>query len=263
MTIKEKFITIPTMVFLMLLATSVVTLAFSTQTDNEVWTVKQARELVCHIRVTLTVEEPPFETGKEGEEEKPPITFERRWSGSGILIRPDEGLVLTNFHVADATDKVVDREYEISFLGMDEPVFGTFVRSDRSRDLALIKIDPQPLARRLKIAPMDDFVHVFDTVWAIGSPYGRRFSVTRGIVSAKGRLVCLMLRFAQPPSVISPVELEGMIQTDAAINPGNSGGGLFLSNGMLIGVVNSGNPRADGQGFAIPPSLINEFLGTK
>jgi hypothetical protein len=62
-----------------------------------------------------------------------------------------------------------------------------------------------------------------DTVFAIGHPTeGMPFSVTKGIVSAVGKL--------------SSSGDETWIQTDAALNPGNSGGPLLNSQGEVVGI---------------------------
>jgi serine protease Do len=57
---------------------------------------------------------------------------------------------------------------------------------------------------------------VGDWVLALGNPLGFNFTVTAGIVSAKGR----QLQRGNDGA------LEAYVQTDAAINPGNSGGPL-------------------------------------
>lgn len=68
----------------------------------------------------------------------------------------------------------------------------------------------------------------------MGDPFGRRSTVTRGIVSA--------LRF-----------FEGAlyVQTDAAMNPGNSGGPLVLEDGTVIGVNTFGGAEGEGVAFAV------------
>ena len=79
---------------------------------------------------------------------------------------------------------------------------------------------------------------------AIGSPFGFDYSVTAGIVSAKGR--------ALPNENYVP-----FIQTDVAINPGNSGGALIDAAGNLVGINTAIYSRSGGSlgiGFAIPVS---------
>jgi serine protease Do len=79
-------------------------------------------------------------------------------------------------------------------------------------------------------------------VLAIGSPFGFDYSVTAGIVSAKGR--------ALPTENYVP-----FIQTDVAINPGNSGGPLFNLAGEVVGVnaqIYTRTGQYNGLSFAIP-----------
>ena len=67
-------------------------------------------------------------------------------------------------------------------------------------------------------------------VLAVGNPLGENltFTVTSGIISAKGRSLAL-------PNV-SDRSIQDFIQTDAAINPGNSGGPLVNISGRVLGV---------------------------
>jgi serine protease Do len=161
-------------------------------------------------------------------------------TGSGFII-DTRGHILTNNHVvADAARlsvRLVDgREYNARVVG-----------ADVSTDIAVIKIDPRP-GETLPTAPLgeSDNLRVGDWVLALGNPLGLDFSVTAGIVSAKGR---------QMPGANDA--LESFIQTDAAINPGNSGGPLIDLFGRVVGVNSAifGSTRFVGYGFAVPISL--------
>jgi 2-alkenal reductase len=91
-------------------------------------------------------------------------------------------------------------------------------------------------------------LEVGDTVLAIGSPFGERWTLTSGIVSALDRTIRSMGNFST----------GGVIQTDAAINPGNSGGPLLNVNGEVIGVnsqIVSASGSSAGIGFAVPGNL--------
>jgi serine protease Do len=86
---------------------------------------------------------------------------------------------------------------------------------------------------------------------AIGSPFSFDFSVTAGIVSAKGRSI-------QNQNIGNYVPF---IQTDVAINPGNSGGPLFDLDGKVVGINSQIYSRSGGyQGlaFAIPIDVAME-----
>ena len=98
--------------------------------------------------------------------------------GSGVIISPD-GYIVTNNHVVDgATDvRVTMSDRRI----LSAKVVGT----DPLTDLAVIKVDGQDLPN----APWGDStkLHPGQTVLAFGNPFGFRFTVTRGIVSALNR----------------------------------------------------------------------------
>jgi S1-C subfamily serine protease len=124
---------------------------------------------------------------------------------------------------------------------------------DRTNDLALIQIQPK---KKLSVLQLGDSepLQVGQKVLAIGNPFGLEGTLTTGIVSSLGRNI----------RDEKGIELEGMIQTDAAINPGNSGGPLLDSHGYVIGIntaiYGSGNM---GIGFALPinraKAMIEDF----
>ena len=157
-------------------------------------------------------------------------------TGSGFIISED-GYLLTNNHVvADADEITVSlgdrREYQAEVIGADE-------RSD----VALLKIDAEDLPT-LDIGKSKD-LRVGEWVVAIGSPFQLRFSVTSGIVSAKGRSI---------PNGSDSTYVP-FIQTDVAINPGNSGGPLFNLDGEVVGINSQIYTRSGGYmgvSFAIP-----------
>jgi serine protease Do len=153
--------------------------------------------------------------------------------GSGLILWAD-GYILTNRHVVrDAQEVIVKlsdrRQFPAKLIGTDE-------RSD----LALLKIEATGLPA-VKIGDVKK-LRVGEWVLAIGSPFGFDYSVTAGIVSAKGR--------ALPNENYVP-----FLQTDVAINPGNSGGPLFNIKGEVIGVnsqIFSQTGGYMGVSFAIP-----------
>jgi len=161
--------------------------------------------------------------------------------GSGVIISPD-GYIVTNNHVVDgATDvRVTMSDRRI----LPAKVVGT----DSLTDLAVIKVD----AHNLPNAPWGDStkLHPGQTVLAFGNPFGFRFTVTRGIVSALNR----------PNPASDDARKPGeFIQTDAAINPGNSGGPLVNARGEVIGIntfLISPSGSFSGMGFAIPTQIV-------
>jgi serine protease Do len=161
--------------------------------------------------------------------------------GSGVIISPD-GYIVTNNHVVDgATDvRVTMSDRRI----LAAKVVGT----DPLTDLAVIKVD----AHNLPNAPWGDStkLHPGQTVLAFGNPFGFRFTVTRGIVSALNR----------PNMSSDDARKPGQfIQTDAAINPGNSGGPLVNARGEVVGIntfLISPSGSFSGMGFAIPTQIV-------
>ena len=155
--------------------------------------------------------------------------------GSGFILK--DNYILTNFHVVeDATEVIVSlsdrREFIAEIVGVD-PL----------SDLALLKVEGKNLPQ--VITGNSDDLKVGDWVVAIGSPFSFDFSVTAGIVSAKGRSI-------QNNNIGNYVPF---LQTDVAINPGNSGGPLFDLDGKVIGINSQIYSRSGGyQGlaFAIP-----------
>lgn len=100
----------------------------------------------------------------------------------------------------------------------------------------------------------DDLL-IGQTVLAIGSPFGQRWTLTSGIVSALDRTIQGLTEFS----------VGGVIQTDASINPGNSGGPLINLNGEVIGVnsqIISQTRSSSGIGFAIPSNLTQRVAQT-
>lgn len=162
-----------------------------------------------------------------------------RASGSGFVISED-GYILTNHHVVDGAQEIqvlfADRsQYKASVIG-----------TDRRSDLALLKIEGKDFSY-LEFADSDD-IKVGEWVLAIGSPFGLDYSVTAGIVSAKGRSLPNEKRENYVP----------FIQTDVAINPGNSGGPLFNLDGEVVGInsqIFSQSGGSIGLSFSIPSTM--------
>ncbi len=161
--------------------------------------------------------------------------------GSGVIISPD-GYIITNNHVVQgATDiKVTMSDRRI--------LTAKLVGTDPLTDLAVIKIEggnfPNvPLGDSSKLRPGQ-------TVLAFGNPFGFRFTVTRGIVSALNR---------PNPYSDDPRKPGEFIQTDAAINQGNSGGPLVDARGEVVGIntfLISPSGTFAGMGFAIPTQIV-------
>ncbi|HEY5218953.1 MAG TPA: trypsin-like peptidase domain-containing protein, partial [Gemmatimonadaceae bacterium] len=170
-------------------------------------------------------------------------------SGSGFIVSRD-GYILTNNHVVADADK-------LTVTLLDNRTFtAKVIGRDPTTDVALIKIDANNLPT--VVLGEDSSAHVGQWVEAIGNPLGLNFTVTAGIVSAKGRSLNGLLNTAD-----NPYAIMDYIQTDAAINPGNSGGPLVNLQGQVIGInsaLASGTGYYAGYGFAIPISLARRVM---
>jgi serine protease Do len=161
--------------------------------------------------------------------------------GSGFVISED-GFIVTNNHVIEGADEIT-----IEFFGgkkLDAKLVGT----DPKTDIALLKVESDKPLPFVSFGN-SDLMRVGDWVMAMGNPLGQGFSVSAGIVSARGR------------------ELQGTyddyIQTDAAINRGNSGGPLFNMDGQVIGVntaILSPNGGSIGIGFSMSSNVVTKVV---
>ncbi len=167
-------------------------------------------------------------------------------AGSGVIVKLGSRLyVLTNRHVIRHSSP---ERIEVHLY--DGRIFHpTQIWSDSETDVAALAIE----ASGLEPARLgdSDALEIGDFVLAVGSPFGLSQSVTRGIVSAKGRH---NLDLGDDELV-----LQNFIQTDAAINPGNSGGPLVNLRGEVVGLntaIASSSGGNEGIGFSIPINIV-------
>ncbi len=165
-------------------------------------------------------------------------------TGCGVIVDAKGHVLTTNTVVAGAETTEVrladDRTYKARVVGRDE-----------ATNLALIRIegtfDELPVAR---LGDSDD-LRVGRSVFAIGSPFGLRNSVSTGIVSALGR------------SGVGVADREHLIQTDLTVHPGASGGPLCNMRGEVVGITAAarmGDQFPAGVGFAIPINTAKAVL---
>ena len=162
--------------------------------------------------------------------------------GSGFIISPD-GYVVTNNHVIENAEEIMIE------LFSHEELPATVIGTDPKTDIALLKVDATDLPYVEFGDSNGEGSRVGDWVMAMGNPLGQGFSVSAGIISARGR------------------ELAGTyddyIQTDAAINRGNSGGPLFNMEGEVIGVntaILSPTGGSIGIGFAMSSEVVEKVV---
>lgn len=177
--------------------------------------------------------------------------FERnpaeKWGiGSGVIVNQN-GYILTNFHVAGKSKKIV---ISTADRGNFE---GQTLWSDPILDLAIVKIN----VTNLPVIPIGDssILQVGEPAIAIGNPLGLELqrTVTSGIISALDRTI--RIDTDQGTNF-----MEDLIQTDASINPGNSGGPLLNSKGQVIGINTVKVASAEGIGFAVPANIVRPVI---
>lgn len=161
--------------------------------------------------------------------------------GTGFIIRED-GLIVTNAHVIRDADIIEVQLTENSEKQYRAEVIG----SDTRTDIALIRIKPDIKLSVASLGSSKD-VEVGEWVAAFGNPYGHGHTMTKGVISSKGRSIREINKFP-------------LLQTDASINPGNSGGPLVNSKGQVIGINSAIDARAQGIGFAIPIDEVKTIL---
>jgi putative serine protease PepD len=163
-------------------------------------------------------------------------------TGTG-WVYDEAGHIITNEHVIEGATSVTVKFAD----GTEEQA--TVVGSDRSTDVAVLKLDdPSKAAAPLELGSAKA-LEVGDPVVAIGSPFGLQGTLTSGIVSALDRTITAPDGFT----------IDGAIQTDAALNPGNSGGPLLDDNGHVVGVnsqIASETGANNGVGYAIPIETV-------
>lgn len=169
----------------------------------------------------------------------PDRELKQRSLGTGFII-DKSGLIITNNHVVENADEIKvkltdSREFKATVIGRDPKT-----------DLALIKIS-SPFEKLPVLSLGDsDKIRVGDWVLAVGNPFGLEHTVTKGIISATGR-------------VIGSGPYDNFLQTDAPINPGNSGGPLINLRGEVVGINTAIVPGGQGLGFAIPSNMAKSI----
>jgi S1-C subfamily serine protease len=183
---------------------------------------------------------------KNGESAGPIINPQQQQQvagGTGFVIDAN-GHIVTNYHVVSDAEEIQVEFFDGTLAHAE------IVGLDDDSDLAVIQVSDVP-AERLHPVTFGDSnaLQVGEPVLAIGSPFGERWTLTSGIVSAVNRTLRGFTEFS----------IGGVIQTDAAINPGNSGGPLVNMQGQVVGVnsqIVSESGSNAGVGFAIPSNLV-------
>ncbi|MDR1871294.1 MAG: Do family serine endopeptidase [Deltaproteobacteria bacterium] len=181
--------------------------------------------------------ESPNPKSRPKRENSPPA--KERVQGSGFVIDP-EGFIITNDHVVEGAGDIT-----VKFVDGREVIAQTVGR-DPKTDLALLRLTESGPYPFITLGDSSQ-TQIGDWVLAIGNPFGLEHTVTKGIVSAQGR-------------VIGASQYDDFIQTDASINPGNSGGPLLNLKGEVVGVNAMIFAGGEGIGFSIPSSLVKKIV---
>ena len=154
--------------------------------------------------------------------------------GSGFALGQD--CIVTNAHVIGDPQQV-----GVTTRG-GEHLSARVVALEQTLDLAVLTV-PGASFQRLQ-AGDEQALPVGSDVYAIGAPESLAYTLTRGVLSAKDRL------------------MDGgtYLQFDAPINSGNSGGPLLNDAGQVIGVITLKLSDAEGIGMAIPMSDVRKYL---
>ncbi|MDU2131380.1 MAG: trypsin-like peptidase domain-containing protein, partial [Finegoldia magna] len=164
--------------------------------------------------------------------------------GSGVVVSQD-GYILTNAHVVqDGKAEKIE-----VLLTNGKKSSAKLLWYDTTLDLAVIKTDMTGL-KPVEMGDSDK-VQIGDKAIAIGNPLGLdlQSTLTSGYISGKDRTITLQ----------NGLQMDGLMQTDAAINSGNSGGGLFDQECKLIGI-NTAKASAEGIGFTIPINVAKTIV---
>lgn len=164
------------------------------------------------------------------------VVYSGNSMGSGFAI--GENCIITNAHV-------INNQYDVRIETYSGEIKRAFIVSmDERIDIAVIGVSDASFTP-LHVADLST-VNVGDDVYAIGAPNSLAFTLTKGVVSSKKRIV----------------SRQKYIQTDAAINSGNSGGPLLNDAGEVIGVNSYKMSDSEGIGLAIPIDVVVSYLET-
>ena len=171
--------------------------------------------------------------------------------GSGVVI-DDKGDILTSLHVVEGSTEI-----KVTFADGTQSGAG-IINTIPEKDIAVLQ--PETLPKLLVPAVLGNpgAMRVGDEAFVVGNPFGLYSSMSSGIVSGFNR------QFKLPEK---DIEMQGMIQIDAAVNPGNSGGPLLDRNGDVMGIITGiVNPTDQnffvGIGFAVPINVAVGGLGS-
>ena len=165
----------------------------------------------------------------------------------------DKKVVVTNQHVVGV---IKDGINKVIFYGSFKNYPATLIAVDKISDIAVLEMsttEGQRVIESIKSLLWANSNNVLqgEDIWAVGHPMQQAFTVTRGIVSYRGRR--------------NNSTWQELIQSDVAINSGNSGGPLLNMAGEVIGVNSfiispSGSPGQVGVNFSVTSNLAKRVV---
>jgi S1-C subfamily serine protease len=171
--------------------------------------------------------------------------------GSGVVI-DEKGDILTSLHVVEDSTNI-----KVTFADGSQSG-ATIINKIPEKDIAVIQPDTLPNVLIPAVLGNPGAMRVGDEAFVVGNPFGLYSSMSSGVISGFDR------QFKLPEK---DIQIEGMIQIDAAVNPGNSGGPLLNRNGDVVGIITGiVNPTDQnffvGIGFAVPINVAMGGIGS-
>jgi S1-C subfamily serine protease len=171
--------------------------------------------------------------------------------GTGVVI-DDKGDILTSLHVVEGSNEI-----RVTFADGSQSR-ATILGTLPEKDIAVLQAEILPELLTPAVLGNPGAMRVGDEAFVVGNPFGLYSSMSTGVISGFNR------QFKLPEK---DIEMQGMIQIDAAVNPGNSGGPLLNRNGDVIGIVTGiVNPTDQnffvGIGFAVPINVAVGGMGS-
>ncbi len=156
------------------------------------------------------------------------------WSGSGVLIDKDKGIIMTAGHVVEDANSFVVKFKDGTVCE------STISYKEKNVDVGFISVCPNSVSHLINVsfAPAPE---IGDDVYICGAPFGEQlsYSVSFGKVSGISRNFPYFGKMT-------------MIQSDAQSWPGNSGGPVVNVDGNLVGILVGGMRYTDGISLIVP-----------